>query len=213
MTEPRPITEEIYSLEGDPLEPSMPSPHPLDVPLSDIGENVIPLTKSPEEQLDALQEKTGLAKNIDRDKMVPHESKYEKPIHRIMCALSAQGETPLEIAKKCNYGVAQVRNIIKSERSRLMIAQIIADTHGESVADLLKGGAVDAVMRIRNLSVSAKSESVQLSSAKDILDRVQGKPTPALPDSASTTPVDAKTELDELKAQIKRFEDKDKKTE
>ena len=184
-------------------------PHPLDTPLDDIGPNVVSINKS-EQQLEDLQVKTGLAKPLDRENMKPHDSKYEKPIHRIMCALAAQGETPTEIAKKTDYGVVQVRNILKTERASLPIAQIIADTHGESIADLLKGGAVDAVMQIRNLSVNATSESVKLNSAKDILDRVQGKPVPVTPESAgSITRVNGQEELKELEMQIKRYENPD----
>jgi len=176
--------------------------HPLEAGLTDEfisfpKSEAQPMPEPEPEKVVPLQRDEGLK---------TYDPKIEKPIHRIMCYLASQGETPKAIATKTNYTPEQIRNILKSERSRLLIAQIIQDNHEDGVQDLLKGGAIDAVMEIRSLSKDAKSETIRLNSCKDILDRVQGKPIPIQPDAGDLkTPIDPADEKEALEKEIQKL--------
>lgn len=99
----------------------------------------------------------------------------EKPIHRIICYHAAAGVPIKEIATLVNYSREQVSAILRTERSAKMVSQIIEHCFKNDVSALLSGAQVSAVLEIQDLMLNAKSETVRLNSAKDILDRVRGK--------------------------------------
>lgn len=157
--------------------------------------------KEKEQLPSQLTNVTPLYRNED---LKDYDSKYEKPIHRIMCYRSASGDTPQEIADATGYSVVQVRNILKADHSVLLIAQIIADTHNNDVSLLIKGKTVEAITTITNLMHSAKSETVKLNSAKDILDRYRGKPGMAqlVDPNYIPVPTDPREELEKINAEL-----------
>jgi len=97
----------------------------------------------------------------------------EKPIHRVMCYLSAAGNSPKEIAEATGFTVERVRFILTQPRSRQLIANILATNFDSDIGNLLKGAAVDAVIELRHLALTAKNESVRRASCTDILDRYE----------------------------------------
>lgn len=151
---------------------------------------------------------TPLERELDNGEV---DSQNEKAIHRIICYLAAEGNSAQEIAAATNYHIGTVYKLLRSERSRTLIAKIISDTHKESVADLLKGGAVEAVLELRKLSTGAKSEAVRMHSCKDILDRVEGRAVPSGEKELSKQPESPEEELKLLKAELLKLQNNQKK--
>lgn len=143
-----------------------------------------------EDELDALlaSGKRSAAELVSKVTPIQHGSdpahfiQNEKAVHRIMCYRSASGDTPGEIAAATGYSVAQVRDVLKQPRSKQLIAEIMQEEFGDDVRALLQGGAVDAVLEIRRISVEGATDTVKLNAAKDILDRTMGKPTQTIRD-------------------------------
>lgn len=130
----------------------------------------------------------------------------EKPAHRIIAYMAASGATPQRIADETGYGVQQVRILLNQDWMKAHIALLIHETFNDDISGLLKAGAVDALMTIRNLSTESLNEKVRLSAAQDLLDRYRGKPTQFIHSSHSEVPQDPSEEIARLENDLKEIQ-------
>lgn len=130
----------------------------------------------------------------------------EKPAHRIIAYMAASGATPQRIADETGYGVQQVRILLNQDWMKAHIALLIHENFNDDISGLLKAGAVDALMTIRNLSTESLNEKVRLSAAQDLLDRYRGKPTQFVHTSHSEVPQDPSEEIARLESDLKEIQ-------
>lgn len=130
----------------------------------------------------------------------------EKPQHRIIAYMSASGATPQRIADETGYGVQMVRILLNQDWMKAHIALLIHENFNDDISGLLKAGAVDALMTIRNLSTESLNEKVRLSAAQDLLDRYRGKPTQFVHTSSSEVPQDPSEEIARLENELKEIQ-------
>jgi len=130
----------------------------------------------------------------------------EKPAHRIIAYMAASGATPQRIADETGYGVNMVRILLNQDWMKAHIALLIHENFNDDISGLLKAGAVDALMTIRNLSTESNNEKVRLSAAQDLLDRYRGKPTQFVHTSSSEVPQDPSEEIARLESDLKEIQ-------
>ncbi|MBX7157234.1 MAG: hypothetical protein K1X66_02440 [Verrucomicrobiae bacterium] len=103
------------------------------------------------------------------------EIKSEKPEHRIMLYLKAQGLSNKEIAKKTNYKESWVSQVTRQEWFRKALLDELKEEGSTKVKKLLANEAINSIMKVVELRDSASSEKVQMSCAMDLIDRHFGK--------------------------------------
>lgn len=101
----------------------------------------------------------------------------EKPEHRIVLYLKAEGYSHREIAEISGLTTVAISNIIRQPWAQEELLRII-QSHGEpAVETILKGEAVNSVFKLIELRDSGESpRETQRKAANDILDRLFGKP-------------------------------------
>lgn len=129
----------------------------------------------------------------------------EKPLHRMMAYLCAAGLRPAKIAEKTEYSVAQVRTIMNQPWFKNLVAVIIHEEFNDDVGPMLKAGAAEAIMELRNLATGANSEAVRAKACSDLLDRHCGKATQHVHHTSSNVPVDAEDEIKQLKEKLQKI--------
>lgn len=100
---------------------------------------------------------------------------HEKPEHRLVAALKAQGYAHTEIAALTGYSKVHIGTIVNQPDTRRMIFQEISKRGGDSLAALMSSDVPQAWENIVELANKAESEPVKLSANKHILDRVLGQ--------------------------------------
>jgi transcriptional regulator with XRE-family HTH domain len=103
--------------------------------------------------------------------------RHEKPEHRIVIFLKAQGKSNREIAARTGMTEAWVSQILRQPWARARLLTEIREAGRDGVNELLKGAVADSILKVIEIRDTAEKESDQLSAAKDILDRFLGKPT------------------------------------
>lgn len=100
--------------------------------------------------------------------------KAEKPEHRFICFLAAQGFTPIEIAREHGFTSAMVQYVIKQPWAQEFIASAMADAGGQGVEAVLKTSAMNAALGMDDLLERAKEAKlleVERKVRKDMQDR------------------------------------------
>lgn len=139
-----------------------------------------------------------------------YDIQNEKPIHRVMAFMAARGIKPKQIAEEVGYSYAQVIDIHRQPWFKERVSQILAENNNESLQALLDGGASDAIMQLRDLCNSAKSENVRLAAARDILDRTHGKPLMQKDvDGSKEIPADPADELARIREELEQLKNDD----
>lgn len=135
-------------------------------------------------------------------KAPPKTIEKEKGVHRIMAYMYASGATIRRIAEETNYSEAQVSSITRQDWFKAHVVVIQHNEFHDDVGRILRAGAQEAVMAMRELATSAVSESVRQKAAADLLDRFRGKATQIVHHSSSTVPLDPSEEILQLQAQL-----------
>ena len=106
-----------------------------------------------------------------------HTLQKERPEHRIVIYLKAQGYSHKEIGEITGYSPQAVMYICRQPWAQERIVKVIHDGGQDAVNTLLKGAAVDAVQRlITEQDNDNASPRERISAANSILDRVFGRP-------------------------------------
>lgn len=102
---------------------------------------------------------------------------HEKPEHRIIILLKAQGHSNTEIAKLTGYTIPWVGQILRQPWAKVRLLEEINVAGRDTVQGLLQGAAADSIYKIIALRDAAEEEGVQLRASQDLLDRYLGKAT------------------------------------
>jgi DNA-binding MarR family transcriptional regulator len=120
-----------------------------------------------------------------------YELQAERPEHRIICFLSAQGYSITEIAQKTGWTKVMVGYIVKQPWAKALILKEIHEKGGNAVALVLQREALPSIEKLIELRDSDESQKeTQRKAANDLLDRIYGK--------AAQLIVHQQADLDEL---------------
>lgn len=130
----------------------------------------------------------------------------EKPEHRVIIYLKAQGKSNKEIAELTGYTQSWVSQILRQPWARLRVLQIINEQGGDAVQQLLQSSTLDSVQTLIDLRDDAKAPaSVRATAASQLLDRVLGKPVQHIESVNRNVPVSSEYAM--LEQQLKGVED------
>ena len=100
----------------------------------------------------------------------------ERPEHRAICFLAAQGLSITEIAQKTGWTTVMIGYVIKQEWAKELILEEIHKAGGDAVALTLQAEALPSIQKLIELRDSAESQrETQRKAANDLLDRIYGK--------------------------------------
>lgn len=100
----------------------------------------------------------------------------ERPVHRAIIWLAAQGLSYVEIAERLGVSPPMVHYVTKQPWAEEAILQAIHQNGGDAVAAVLQAEALPSVKKLIQLRDDAEApREVQRKSANDLLDRLFGK--------------------------------------
>jgi len=101
----------------------------------------------------------------------------ERPVHRAIIFLAAQGLSYIEVAQQLGITPSCVQYVVKQDWAQEEILKQIHENGGNAVAQVLSQQALPSVMKLIELRDNEKvAAEVQRKSANDLLDRIFGKP-------------------------------------
>ncbi len=101
----------------------------------------------------------------------------ERPVHRAIVFLAAQGLSYIEIAQQLGITPTTVQYVTKQDWAEKEILDIIHKNGGDAVATVLSQQALPSVLKLIELRDNEKvAAEIQRKSANDLLDRIFGKP-------------------------------------
>lgn len=123
-------------------------------------------------------EEMAVPKFWNQDSRKPqYEIKVERPEHRAICILAAQGLTSTEIAEQTGYTTACIQNVRKQEWAQSYIAHLMEKTGRKAVMSELQGAAKEAaeliIKSIRGELMGQKPAD-RCKDAHKLLDRLYG---------------------------------------
>jgi len=101
----------------------------------------------------------------------------EKPEHRMIVYLKAQGLSNNEIAERTGYTYPWVSQITRQPWFKQRLVAEMKESGRDSIQDMLKVTAADSVQTLIELRDTSDSPAVRKAAASDLLDRYLGKPT------------------------------------
>jgi predicted XRE-type DNA-binding protein len=137
--------------------------------------------------------------------------KREKPEHRIILWLKAQGKSNKEIAELTGNTQPWVSQILRQPWARQRVLQIIKENGLDEVQSLLQSTTIDSIYTLIEVRDSAQAKpSERTAAANALLDRALGKPVVSVVTDNKHTqvPVEAarlNAELDAINTELKRF--------
>ena len=115
---------------------------------------------------------------FNQDKRKPqHVLQVERPEHRAICILAAQGLTSTEISEQTGWTTATIQNVRKQEWAQVYIAQLMEKAGRKSVMNDLQGAARDAAALIIKSVRGELADQKPADRCKDahkLLDRLYG---------------------------------------
>jgi hypothetical protein len=136
---------------------------------------------------------------------------HEKPEHRQMIYLKAQGYSNREIARVAGYTEAWVSQILRQPWARDRLKEELKHAGRDGVEAILEAAVEDSVWKVIELRDKAGKEETQLSAAKDLLDRYLGRPTQRVESLNRNLSVNLTGDLDEVNEQLKALEEEEKR--
>lgn len=125
----------------------------------------------------------------------------EKPEHRVIVYLKAQGFSNKEVAIKMGYTQAWISQITRQPWFRLRLVQELREAGVDQIQQVLKANALDSIFTLVDLRDDPQApKAVRKSAADSLLDRYLGKATQKFADESSHTP--STEELNKLDKQI-----------
>ena len=143
-------------------------------------------------------------KKLQGDRMPNLAVVHEKPEHRLMLFLKAEGFSNREVATKSGYTECHISQVTRQPWFKKRLLEEIHAKGGDAVETLLKMSAEDSVFKLISLRDQATNEYVQRAAADSLLDRYLGKPTQHIKSEVTTK--DVPTELHELKEELSRLD-------
>lgn len=100
----------------------------------------------------------------------------EKPVHRLIAYMQAQGMSLTEIATKTGYTIPWLSQVTRQKWFRPIVLREMQEAGRDAVQTMIQGAAVDSVAKIIELRDGSSNQRVQATCAFDLLDRFLGKP-------------------------------------
>ena len=140
-----------------------------------------------------------------------YDIKHEKPEHRLIVFLKAQGFSNREIATKLGLTSVMVGYTLKQPWARIRLLREIEESGRDGIHELLKGAAPDCVLTLIDIAACSNAkDSDRIAASQAVLDRFLGKPTQRVESvntNVNTTMQDVQrmqSELVEVEAELKR---------
>lgn len=128
----------------------------------------------------------------------------EKPEHRIVIFLKAQGMSNNEIAKRTGYTYPWVSQLLRQPWARLRLVEEITASGRNAVEEMLKSAAEDSVYTLISERDNANAKPAErISAANSLLDRFLGKPTQKVEQTIKTGKLDT---LDDTERELLALE-------
>lgn len=132
--------------------------------------------------------------------------KFEKPWHRHAAQYLAGGFSCRETAEFCGVTAAMVTNLMRAPWFGERVNEILAKSGALDVMQVLTGEALASVATMVELRDGEKTPAaVKANIAKDILDRVLGKPKQFIETTATTVSDDPVAEAKRLEEEANRL--------
>ncbi len=134
---------------------------------------------------------------------------HEKPVHRLIVYLKAQGHSNKEVADRTGLSQPWVSQITRQPWFRLRLVQELKEAGVDAIESVLKSSALDSVFTLIDLRDDQTApKAVRSACANSLLDRFRGKPVQTvqheekrLPKTSEISAIDH--ELAELDSQLK----------
>lgn len=136
--------------------------------------------------------------------------KKERPDHRIMVMLKAQGKSTAEIAQFLDVTPTTVNYVLRQPWARQMLISLIHASGEQGIDAFLQSELLPSMMKlveVRDDPVAKKSE--QLAAANSLIDRFLGKPMQRVETAKAPDPVDLaqlQKESERLELELKRVQ-------
>lgn len=126
---------------------------------------------------------------------------HEKPEHRLLLWMKAQGSSNKEIAENSGYTMSWLSQLFRQPWAQTRLLEMMNAAGADRVTTLIKSAAEDSVMTLIELRDDPKvSDATRRSAADSLLDRYLGKPAQSVTVTQTTNP--ATESLDELNSRI-----------
>jgi hypothetical protein len=127
----------------------------------------------------------------------------ERPEHRLMLYLKAQGKTNQEIAKMMGYSYGWVCQVVRQPWFRKAFIETCEVAGLDSVTQFLEGEVMTSLETLVELRDSGEKEQTRLTAANSLLDRFLGKPTVKVEtENVSKNLDDATKEVETLEQEV-----------
>lgn len=148
-------------------------------------------TKAAEEELS----RTGLALHGDRPPNLDVLS--ERPEHRIMVYLRAQGKTIKEIATATGYSYSWVGQLVRQAWFKTRVLSLMDEEGRDQLQTILKAECIPSVELLIEVRDNPKSRDAdRIASSRELLDRYLGKSVAKVETKTTLTVSDAATEAE-----------------
>lgn len=133
---------------------------------------------------------------------------HEKPEHRIMVYLKAQGYTNREIAKATGYTDAWVSQVTRQPWFKERLTAEIREAGLDPVKQFLSAEALPSLEVLAQIrDNTAAPAASRITAANSVLDRVFGKPTQHIESESTINVKNAKQSVEEINKELSAIED------
>lgn len=102
----------------------------------------------------------------------------ERPEHRVMLWMAANGNSTKQIADATNYSVGHVSAVKRQPWFKVMFVRLTSDLGRDTVQEFLKGEVMDSLVTLRDVRDDEDARKAdRIVASNSLLDRFLGKPT------------------------------------
>lgn len=184
-------------------------PHPLDLAETYLSE-VRDVAPSPKVNKQLFSERPSgdgsyyaQPDRLSNDKPPNLTILHERPEHRIMVYLKAQGLSNKEIADRCGYGYQWVCQIVRQPWFRQAFLEETKSAGRDAVETFLKGETMNSIVTLVEIRDDTEAkEATRVAAANAILDRALGRPTQHIKTEHMPSNTDAQQEMEKLEQEL-----------
>lgn len=130
---------------------------------------------------------------------------HEKPEHRIVLFLKAQGLSNREISQRTGYTEPWISQVLRQPWARARLVRELQEAGRDAVQEVIKAAALDSVYRLIDERDNDKAKpSERITAANSLLDRFLGKPLQKVENH--TTMHEGIAEVDKLRQELATLE-------
>jgi hypothetical protein len=133
---------------------------------------------------------------------------HEKPWHRMLVYLKAQGLSDKELAARSGHTQSWISSLCRQPWFRLRLVQELKDAGQDNIRKVLQASALDSVFTLIDIRDDSQApKAVRRACADSLLDRYLGRPTQHITDDTTRIPsspelVAIEQELSEINQQL-----------